>query len=76
MTTLVDQVAAARRLPSPRLARAIREAAGVSQLRLANELGVHRATVMRWEEGTSRPRGDALVRYAELLRELQMVTAA
>ena len=75
MSTLVDQVAAARRLPAPRLAKAIRESAGVSQLRLAAELGVHRATVMRWEDGACRPRGEMLVRYAELLHDLQRVAA-
>lgn len=54
----------------------IRIAAGVSQQRMATELGVHRMTLLRWENGTRRPRGDARVNYAQLLAELQKAIAA
>lgn len=48
-------------------------AAGVSQVRLAAELRVHRATLIRWENGDQEPRGDARERYARLLAELREV---
>lgn len=67
---LIDEVAAARRLPPPEVARAIRRAARVSQRRLADELRVHRVTVARWEAGMSEPTGPLRVRYADLLTEL------
>jgi DNA-binding transcriptional regulator YiaG len=69
--TLMHEVRARRTLPGPALARAIREAAGVSQSRLAEELGVDRVTVTRWEGGHRRPRGARAVAYAALLAELQ-----
>jgi DNA-binding transcriptional regulator YiaG len=55
------------------MARAIRESAGVSQARLAAELGVHRMTVVRWESGARSPRSDQRAAYAALLAELQKV---
>lgn len=72
VSQLLDEVRSARSLPSPQLARAIREAAGVSQMRLATELGVCRATVNRWELGLRRPRGELLVKYVGLLNELKV----
>lgn len=76
MSRLLDEVAVARRLPSPAMARAIRAAAGVSQARLAAELGVQRVTVARWEAGKRRPRGELLAAYVELLEGLRQVGAA
>jgi transcriptional regulator with XRE-family HTH domain len=38
---------------------------------MANELGVHRVTVARWEAGRRRPRGQLLHAYAQLLDALQ-----
>jgi DNA-binding transcriptional regulator YiaG len=61
----------ARRLPPPHQAKAIRQAAGVSQQRLADELGVHRVSVARWELGQRRPRGQLLLAYTNLLDVLQ-----
>ena len=72
--SLVDEVRVSHRLPTPRLARAIRESAHVSQVRLAAEIGVHRLTLVRWERGTSRPRGASLAAYVELLERLQEVS--
>lgn len=74
MTELVEEVRRARRLPPPQLAKAIRMAAGVSQQRLADELGVHRVSVARWELGQRRPRGRLLVSYGALLDQLQQET--
>ncbi len=73
--TLVREVRAQRHLPGPTLARAIRQAAGVSQERLAQELGVDRVTVTRWETGIRRPRGRRAAAYAELLARLKRVVA-
>jgi transcriptional regulator with XRE-family HTH domain len=70
MSGLLDQVRLARRLPTPAVARAIRESAGVSQAALAEELGVDRVTVARWEGGTRRPRGELLRQYVELLEAI------
>lgn len=68
---LIDEVRQARQLPDRRAARGIRVAAGVSQTRIARELGVHRNTVIRWEAGERAPRGELRVRYAELLDQLR-----
>ena len=57
--------------PAPRIARAIRITAGVSQAAMAAELGCHRTTVNRWEMYARRPRGELAKRYAALLRELE-----
>ncbi|MDQ0576467.1 helix-turn-helix transcriptional regulator [Agromyces albus] len=71
--TLIEEVRIARDLPKPEVARLIRESAGVSQIRLANELGVARNTISRWETGDRRPRGELRLRYAQLLSELRAV---
>ena len=68
---LVDEVRRARTLPSPATRRMIRVTAGVSQKRLGAELGVHRITVARWEDGTRTPRGSTRAAYADLLNQLR-----
>jgi DNA-binding transcriptional regulator YiaG len=68
---LIEELRRERSLPSPRAARLIREQVGISQARLARELGVHRTAVTKWETGERRPRGSLLVRYVELLASLQ-----
>jgi DNA-binding transcriptional regulator YiaG len=70
-TSLVDEVLRARTLPKPSTAKMIRVAAGVSQKRLGAELGVHRITVARWEDGTRAPRGSIRAAYADLLNQLR-----
>jgi DNA-binding XRE family transcriptional regulator len=72
--TLIDEVRA-RQLPSAKARRAIRVAADVSQGRMAAEVGVHRSTLIRWENGECVPRGEARERYAKLLAALQQVSA-
>lgn len=76
MTTIdiATEVRARRRLPSPPVRRAIREGAGVSQLRVAQCLDVTRMTVSRWESGNREPRGAHLVSYVALLDELLDLT--
>lgn len=71
MSQLLDEVTRRRRLPSPALARAVRVAAGVTQQRLADEVGVHRMTVARWETGERHPRGAMAARWAEVLDSLR-----
>lgn len=70
--SLIEEVRA-RQLPAVRVRRAIRVAAGVSQVRMAAELGVHRLTFVRWETGRIEPRDGNRERYARLLAELQQV---
>lgn len=70
--TLVEEVRALRAaLPSPAAARLIRLAADVTQARMAQELGVSRVTIARWEAGTRRPRGKTLLEYRRVLDELR-----
>jgi DNA-binding transcriptional regulator YiaG len=76
MSALAEHVRAARRLPPPVIARAIRAEAGVSQQQLAAELGVNRVTVARWELGARVPRGELRIRYTTLLEELAEAVAA
>lgn len=56
MSALIDEVRESLSLPDPHAAREIREDAGASQWRLADELGVHELTVQRWEAGTRTPK--------------------
>ena len=76
MNALAEHVRAARKLPPPAIARAIREEAGVSQQRLADELGVNRVTVARWELGVRVSRGELRLRYIALLEELAEAVGA
>jgi DNA-binding transcriptional regulator YiaG len=72
---LIDEVRAGRRMPSPETARVIRRAAGVSQDRMARELGVDRITLYRWENGLARPRPDARAKWQAMLEQLQQELA-
>jgi DNA-binding transcriptional regulator YiaG len=74
MSALLEEVRESLSLPAPDVARQIREAAGVSQARLADELGVHELTVHRWEAGTRTPHGTLRRAYGRLLAELDQVT--
>jgi DNA-binding transcriptional regulator YiaG len=74
MSALLEEVRESLSLPAPDVARQIREAAGVSQARLAGELGVHELTVQRWEAGTRTPHGELRRAYGRLLAELDQVT--
>jgi DNA-binding transcriptional regulator YiaG len=70
MGTLLAEVHQELALPRPGTCREIRQAAGVSQARLAAELGVAELTVARWEGGTRKPRGEMRRAYARLLADL------
>lgn len=70
---LDEAIAAAkirRRLPPPELRRFLRERAGLPQQAIADEVGVSRPAVSRWEAGRRTPRGDDLRRYSEILARL------
>jgi len=67
MTSLLEEVLATRALPDPARRKAIRQAAKVTQVRMAAELGTHRMTVARWESGEREPSGAYRVAYARLL---------
>ena len=70
MSALLEEVRESLSLPSPPVAREIRQAAGVTQARMAAELQVHETTLARWESGTCTPRGDMRRQYARLLADL------
>jgi DNA-binding transcriptional regulator YiaG len=76
MSGLVAEVLDSLSLPPAPIARAIREAAGVTQARMAAELNVHELTVHRWETGARTPVGTLRLAYARLLHELDEATAA
>lgn len=65
------EIAGRRSSPDPKIAQATRRAAGVTQEWAAAELGVHRVTFARWEEGRVVPRGVNRQRWTELLRILR-----
>src|SRR5262245_51111774 len=52
------------------VARSIRESAGLSLHELAQAVAVSPSTLLRWERGDHRPRGEAGARYARALRAL------
>lgn len=45
----------------------LREAQGKTQKQLADEMGVERSTVAKWEAGIAFPRADKLPKLAEVL---------
>lgn len=74
MMNVIDEARARRSLPAPALAKAIREAAGVSQSAVARTLGLNRMTISRWEAAFCRPSAQHLNAYADLLRALEAET--
>lgn len=61
----------ASRLPSPYQRRRLRIAAGMTLKDVGEAVGTARpGTVQSWERGTN-PRGERLIRYAELLRSIE-----
>lgn len=69
--SLAEEVRLSRSLPEHQRARQIREAAGLGVSRIATEVGVSRQTLTLWEAGKRRPRGEARLRYARVLAELE-----
>lgn len=73
---LRNELRLSRELLAPGVARQIRIAAGVTQGRMAEELDVDRTTIVRWEQGSSVPRGPQRQRYLDLLNDLREDTAS
>jgi transcriptional regulator with XRE-family HTH domain len=55
-------------------ARAIREEANLTQPEVARGVGVSQSAIAQWEAGRRVPRGDAAVRYAQFLLDLDQVS--
>lgn len=53
--------------PDPAEARRVREQFGWTRQQMANELGVHESSVVRWERGVVRPAGGRLRDWVRLL---------
>jgi DNA-binding XRE family transcriptional regulator len=70
VSTTAPNLALVRRLAADGRARKIRQNVGLSLYDLARDLGVTPGTVSRWETGMRVPRGEAALRYADLLSEL------
>lgn len=71
MTTQIADRIKRRTLPPPQVARAVRISAGATQDEVAEEVGVDRATVARWESGDRSPSRRHAELYAAVLRDLQ-----
>lgn len=67
LSKLRDRARAQRELPSPRNARSLRLASGVTIAELADVVGVSPRAICHWEAGARRPRGEAGERYAAAL---------
>ena len=66
---------ARRRLRAdPDGARLVRLRAGLTQAEVAELVGVNRATIGRWESGHCLPRGQALERYTDILKRLEVLS--
>lgn len=66
-----ELLAEARYLAATGEARRIRHAVGATVTEIAEQVGRTHATVSRWENGLRTPRGDAGVKYGELLRKMR-----
>ncbi|MEX0753994.1 MAG: helix-turn-helix transcriptional regulator [Actinomycetota bacterium] len=58
-------------LPEPDERRRIRKEAGARVEDLADIIGVHPWTVLRWETGKNKPRLEDRLAYAKVLRQLE-----
>jgi transcriptional regulator with XRE-family HTH domain len=67
----IEDARARRQLPSPRARRAIRVGAGIPQRVIAQELGVSRVQVSRYEAGSRDPAPSIARRYSEVLSRLR-----
>lgn len=69
-TSDLERLALVRQLITSGAARRTRQDAELSLSEIAEACGVDTATVWRWETGRRRPRGDAALRYADVLDRL------
>jgi transcriptional regulator with XRE-family HTH domain len=68
---LTQRLESRRKLPPPKVRRAIRLAAGASQADVGEVVGVTRQSVSLWEAGSRTPRGGHLDAYLDVLRTLR-----
>lgn len=68
---LIASLVRARQLAGDEWPRSVRERAGFTLGELAATIGVDRATLFRWEQGTSRPRVDAALRWLDALDSIE-----
>jgi DNA-binding transcriptional regulator YiaG len=68
--TDLSDLARIRTLVRVGVARDVRIRAGLSLPEVADAVGVSPSTVWRWEHGQRVPRGDAALRYGELMTRL------
>ena len=59
---------ASRAVPSPGFISTLREALGMTQVELGEQVGVDKMTVSRWERGTIRPSEESLTALERLRR--------
>ena len=71
MSKSIEQMVADQHLWTAAMRKAWRETAGLTLEQVANELGVTKMTVWRWETGERTPRGQNRVEYSRLLRALK-----
>jgi DNA-binding transcriptional regulator YiaG len=67
---LREKISRRQQLPDPVVRRLLRTGCSLTHADLAEELGVTRPTVTRWESGARTPRGEDFRRYVELLNVL------
>jgi len=70
-SSVTQQVALRRQLPSPDECRRIRVSAGVSLREMARQLRVSDTAVLQWETGRTKPNAPHLRAYVSLLAELR-----
>jgi predicted transcriptional regulator len=67
---VVEEVRLIARLPAPSECKAIRERASQSRDAIGRAVGLTGTSILGYEDGTRKPRGEHLRRYVELLEEL------
>ena len=67
----IERARRRKRLGPPEVRRLLREQAGLTQIELAEAIGVTRATVGRWESGARNPSRRVVDRYLEVLERLR-----
>lgn len=75
MTGMDDLIAEIRRAKAltPAEAERVRKAAGVSQARLAEAMGIENSTLNQWEAGKRTPRPEGMARWSEAIERLREV---
>lgn len=56
--------------------KTVRRAAGLPLKEVAEHLGLHPTTIIRWENGHTTPRASAALAYADVLRRLGQLPGA